>query len=122
MEVPRLGVKLELQLPAYTTATAMWDPSHICDLYHSSRQRGILNPLSQARDQTRILMDASRVRWVRHTGELRMKSFYVRKNYAKAFIYRSFHHGSSEMNLTSSHKDVGSIPSLSGLRIQCCRL
>ena len=30
MEVPRLGVKLELQLPAYTTATAMWDVSHIC--------------------------------------------------------------------------------------------
>ena len=25
MQVPRLGVKLELQLPAYTTATAMWD-------------------------------------------------------------------------------------------------
>ena len=27
MEVPRLGVGLELQLPAYTTATAMPDPS-----------------------------------------------------------------------------------------------
>ena len=25
MEVPRLGVELELQLLAYTTATAMWD-------------------------------------------------------------------------------------------------
>ena len=24
MEVPRLGVKSELQLPAYTTATAIW--------------------------------------------------------------------------------------------------
>ena len=32
MEVPRLGVKSELQLPAYTTATAMWDPGHIFDL------------------------------------------------------------------------------------------
>jgi len=32
MEVPRLGVKLELQLPAYTTATATPDPSCICDL------------------------------------------------------------------------------------------
>ena len=31
MEVPRLGVKLELQLLAYTTATAMQDPSYICD-------------------------------------------------------------------------------------------
>ena len=29
MEVPRLGVQLKLQLLAYTTATAMPDPSHI---------------------------------------------------------------------------------------------
>ena len=29
MEVPRLGVKLELQLPAYTTATVTRDPSHV---------------------------------------------------------------------------------------------
>ena len=28
MEVPRLGVKLELQLPAYATATATLDLSH----------------------------------------------------------------------------------------------
>ena len=27
LEVPRLGVRLELQLPTYTTATAMWDPT-----------------------------------------------------------------------------------------------
>ena len=39
MEVPRLGVELELQLLAYTTATATWDPSHIWDLHHSSRQQ-----------------------------------------------------------------------------------
>ena len=32
MQLPRLGVQLELQLPVYTTATATWDPSHICDL------------------------------------------------------------------------------------------
>ena len=33
MEVPRLGVKSELlQLLAYATATAMKDPSHVCDL------------------------------------------------------------------------------------------
>ena len=31
MEVPRLGVELEQQLPAYTTAAAMLDLSHICD-------------------------------------------------------------------------------------------
>ena len=55
MEVPRLGIKSELQLPVYTTAT--WDPSHVYDLHYSSWQRQILNPLSEARDQTCILMD-----------------------------------------------------------------
>ena len=36
VEVPRLGVKLELHLPAYATATAVWDLSCVCDLYYSS--------------------------------------------------------------------------------------
>ena len=56
MEVPRLGVQMELQLSAYTTATAMPDLSHVCDLHHSSQQHRILNPLSEARDRTRNLM------------------------------------------------------------------
>ena len=57
MEVPRLEseVESELQLLAYITATP--DLSHVYDLYHSSGQRQILNPLSEARDQTHILMD-----------------------------------------------------------------
>ena len=42
MEVPWLGVQSELQLPAYTTAISMQDPSHICDLYHSSWKHRIL--------------------------------------------------------------------------------
>ena len=57
MEVPRLGVKSELQLPAYATAAATWDPSRVCDLPHS----WILNPLSKAWNQTRALMYTS---WV----------------------------------------------------------
>ena len=56
MKFPRLGVQSELQLPAYATATAMWDHSRVFDLHHSSRQRWILNPLSEARDHTSILM------------------------------------------------------------------
>ena len=48
MEVPRLGVDLELQLSAYTTATAMQALSHVCDRHHSSWQRQILNPLREA--------------------------------------------------------------------------
>ena len=57
MEGPRLGVKLELQLLAYATATGTQDPSHVCDLHHSSWQCQILNPLSEAGDRTRILTD-----------------------------------------------------------------
>ena len=57
MEVPRLGVESEVQLPA----TATWDLNPVCDLYHSSQECQILNPLSKSRDQTRILMYASRV-------------------------------------------------------------
>ena len=55
MEVPKLGVI------AYATATAMPDLSCICDLHHSSWQRQVLNPLSEARDQTRILMDIGQI-------------------------------------------------------------
>ena len=62
MEVPGPGVESELQLPAYTTATATQDPSRVCNLCYSSRQHRIPNPLTEARDWTRILMDAS---WIR---------------------------------------------------------
>ena len=52
---------LKLQLLAYATAAAMQDLSCICKLYHSSHQCWILNSLSEARDQTSVLMDSS---WV----------------------------------------------------------
>ena len=62
MEVPRLGVRSELHLPATdATGTAMRDTSHVCNLHHSSQQPRSLNPLSEARDQTCILTDTS---WV----------------------------------------------------------
>ena len=57
MEVPKLEIESELQLPVYATATA--DLSHICDLHHSSQQCGVLNPLNKARDEpttSRILV------------------------------------------------------------------
>ena len=57
MEVTGLGVESELQLPAYTTVIATWDPSYIFTLCHSSWQHWILNPLSKARERMRILMD-----------------------------------------------------------------
>ena len=51
MEVPRLGVELEPQLPAYTTATAMSDLSN----------GWFLNPLNKARVGTCILTDTMSV-------------------------------------------------------------
>ena len=49
MEFLEQGVESQLQLPAYTTAIATQDPSQI------------LNPLSETRDGTCILMDTSQV-------------------------------------------------------------
>ena len=74
MEVPRQS---ELQLLAYATATATPDPSHICNLHHSSRQCQILNPLSEARDGTHACMDTS---WVpkplSHHGNSKTRAFW----------------------------------------------
>ena len=50
MEVPGLGVKLELRLLAYATASAVPDLNHIYNLCHSLWQCQVLNPLSEARD------------------------------------------------------------------------
>ena len=57
MEVPTLGVELGLQLLAYAKATAIRDPSPVCGLHHSSQQHRILNPLSEARERTYILIE-----------------------------------------------------------------
>ena len=54
-------MELELQLPVSTTATATQDLSHVRDPHRSSWQRRIPNPLGEARDPTRILMDTSQV-------------------------------------------------------------
>ena len=59
-KVPRLGVKLKLQLLAYIIASATPDPCHICNLHHRLGCQ-TLNPLSETRDKTQILMDTS---WV----------------------------------------------------------
>ena len=63
VEVLSQGVTSELQWPAYTAATATRDLSRICNLHHSSQQHWTLNPLSEAKDGTRILMDTS---WVHY--------------------------------------------------------
>ena len=64
VEVPRLGVESELQLPATAIATATWDLSLVCNLH---RQHQILDPLSKARDRTQVLMDTSQIHFRRTT-------------------------------------------------------
>ena len=49
MEVLGLG-QIRAAAAGLTTDTAVPNPSCICDLYHSSRQSRILNPLSKTRD------------------------------------------------------------------------
>ena len=68
---------MELQPKAYTTTTAMPDPSCICDPHHSSRQLRILNPLSEARDQTRNLMVLSQVHFCCATTGTSKKIFFI---------------------------------------------
>ena len=60
VEVLRVEVKLELHLLAYATATATQYLSLVCNLYHSSQQCQVFNPLSGARDEIRILKDTIR--------------------------------------------------------------
>ena len=81
MEVPRLGVELELQVPVYATATAMRDPSYIRDLYHSLRQRQIPDLLSEARDQTRIFTDTS---WIHFHRTTFLMSFQLSSTYQRS--------------------------------------
>ena len=95
MDIPRLGVEWELELPAYTTATAMPDPSCICDLNHSSWQRQILNPLIEAKDQTHILLYTSRIRYCWAT---------VGTPYTVYFLYVSIIEHIYERNIQNSKK------------------
>ena len=89
MEVPRLGVEPELQLPAYATAIAMLDPSCICDLHCSLQQCRILSPLYEARDWTYTLMDASGFLTCRAMMEAPSSSLKARNTYIKyIFIKR----------------------------------
>ena len=103
MEVPRLWVESELQLPAYTIATAMPDLSCVCHLHHSSWQRQILNPLSRPGIESissRILF------WVCNLLNYNRNSHLV---FIK-WLIRSSHHGSVATNRTSIHEDTCSIP------------
>ena len=59
LEVPSLGVRWELQLPVSTSAMAPLDPSSTCDLCSSLGPCRSPNPLTEARDRTRILTETT---------------------------------------------------------------
>ena len=83
MEVSGLGVKSELQLQAYTTATETPDLSCIWDLCHSLWQPWVLNPLSKVRDWTQILTDTmsgsqpAEPQWELHIVHLKVTKCYM---------------------------------------------
>ena len=61
MDIPRLGVELELQLLAYVTAIATPDPSRVCANATACGNAGSLTTLSEARDRTHVLVDTSQI-------------------------------------------------------------
>ena len=89
MEVPRLGVKLELQLLAYATTTAMQDPSCVCYLHHSSWQCQILNSLTKAGDQTCSLMVPSQIHFCCAMTGTPIHSFLNKNNLSKYFVHNA---------------------------------
>ena len=61
------------------TATAMRALSQAYDLHHSSQQCQILNLLSEARDQTHILMNTSQIRFRCTTMGTRNSALFLNK-------------------------------------------
>ena len=91
VEVPELGVESELQLLAYTAATATSDWSHVFNLHSSYRPPWIPHPLSKARDQTRILTDTSQIHFhCAIIGIPALPGFELKWNHRKYIFVTSF--------------------------------
>ena len=75
MEVLTLGVRSELQQPAYPTVTANWVPSQDFNLHHSLQQQQIPDPLNKARDRTCILRDTLQIHF--HWASTGTPQFYL---------------------------------------------
>ena len=77
-EVPGKGVKLELRLPAYITATATPGPSSMRKPHCSLGQHWTLIPLSQVRDGTHVRLDTvSRSSQAEPQWEIRVYIFVI---------------------------------------------
>ena len=80
MEVPRLGVKSRCSCLAYTTATATWDPGHICDLHIP--QLTVTpdpSPAREARDWSCVLMELVRFVSAEPWRELPINWFLIKR-------------------------------------------
>ena len=86
MEVPRLGFKSELQLPAYTTATATGDPSHICDTTAHSTAR---SPILWVRPEIKPATSWTPVRFISTAPQWELHSEIDFKLFFPAVIQRS---------------------------------
>ena len=86
MEVLRPEVKSELQLLAYTTATATQpNPTCICNLHRNSQQYWILNPLREAKDRTCIPKDTSQIHFYCATMGTPIGVLFTKKIQARKF-------------------------------------
>ena len=56
-------------MQAYATATATWDPRHVCNVHHSSWQCRVLDAVSKVRDGTHILVDTNHIHFHSTTME-----------------------------------------------------
>ena len=113
-ELPRLGVKSELQLLTYwpTPQPQQCRIQAASSVYHRPWQHQIINPVSKARDQTHILMDTS---WNKSIPLWSTSLWQRRWEYTKG----SSHCDLVVTNPTSIHEDVDwSLVLLSGLWIQ----
>ena len=79
-DVPRLGVESEVYLPKHKTKGGRPGASHICEPHHSSWPRQTLNPLSEGRDETCVLLDTSQIHfhWAM-TGTPRKTSSHIKE-------------------------------------------
>ena len=76
MEVPGLGVPLELQPLAYTTVTTISDPSRICHLHHNAT----LTPTEQGQGLNLHPHGTSRVRFHCTTTETPKPALYLQED------------------------------------------
>ena len=122
MEVPRLRVESEPQLTGLHHSCSNPGSEGVCNLYHSSQQCQILNPLIKARDQTyywswilvgfvttepqwELLKSSQRVRLVSTIFATVFHLFFISaiSNFNWAFLYHSIFLFSWHITYTHTH-------------------